>query len=1343
MIDQGYRRCEAILEFEASTISARFDVSAYRRSPQSYLAGFIKGLGAEFSSLSGILPGIEGMVLIIDGHQGLPGMGAWWDSQALSSARTAADIEFLNLGGQSEDDPRTAWMAELKAGQGAVWLDAPATASPSSGSLPLMRRAIPLVLDTLYLGALAIDYRGSPYLSAPHTQGIPPGSFFLLSSDSTGIIGNSKTDLSPLDFRRLDFLARQGLNGESRVKDESHSRSTENLAASSYDFPARGRVSLDSHSYLLCETLLSQGWRMRFVIPGSGLLMPLYKEGIVFLLSLLAVLGVALGISVFLSRMVSKPLRDFISRPIDVAAGIMASLPENSGPLEIRKLALTLNQAFSEVRRKSSQQRLLMESDARIDLLSLDLEAESISSTNGFKLFGFDKERESPQMDFRAWVERFHIRVLEKSFNPLLSQSYSEQHGQELLAFDLLRNLRGLSPGVNVQRSLVYDTLMGEERYMRVNIIRVSRDLLLAACVDLTEEYRARREFFVLSTRLSHALNATQSVAIFDVSTETMELWASESFFPIFELDMPSAGSFLLPSFEKRLLEGTPPLLDPQEGSRPADFWKKGSRVLKLNLPRSGSQRWVEVRTAETMRGVIGTVIDITREVLEKKAALEKADTAQELSRVILSALSEAVFGLGPDGRCIFMNPAAEHLLGYESAELVGLPLEPIFTLVGAEGMPVDLDSNPLHRTLVNHSNSFCGNGRFKRKDGSFLHADFRAQPIFRGSDFIGAVVTLVDVSGLVELSTRFSAILANAVDQLYIKDRDLRMTMVSDSILKAMGLSLASQILGKTSLDIFPPELALDFYEAEQGVLRSGQPIRDLVLNYPYANGSRWLNISVIPMRDEHGEIIGIFGIARDITDAYRLDDELRAAKDSADRANQAKSVFLAGMSHEIRTPLNAILGYSQLMEGDNSLSHDQRRKVETIMRAGEHLLDLINSILEISKIEAGRVHPFMAATDMYRLVEDIEAMFRLRTEAKGLILHVRRDPSLPRWILSDVQKLRQILINLLGNAVKFTEKGGISLHVIPAGDKLAMEVRDSGPGVNDEDMERIFRPFEQGRAGIASQGGTGLGLAISNEYALLLGGGISVRRAEGGQGSVFRCEIALIETHAAENPDDGIERNIICFSDKEHSPLILNVDDSQSNRDLVNDILLPIGFRVQDAENGLEALAAFKDIHPDLILMDIAMPVMDGLEAIARIRASDGGSPIPIIAITAGAFEEDRRKVMAAGANDFIRKPLDRDELLEKIGKALGIEYRYDEIVSDESLGLVGADRSFDLGSIPAELKAELRKAAVELAPFQAEVVVKSIGRIDADLAAELTKLLARFDFQAIIRMLDEEGE
>jgi two-component system sensor histidine kinase/response regulator len=504
-------------------------------------------------------------------------------------------------------------------------------------------------------------------------------------------------------------------------------------------------------------------------------------------------------------------------------------------------------------------------------------------------------------------------------------------------------------------------------------------------------------------------------------------------------------------------------------------------------------------------------------------------------------------------------------------------------------------------------------------------------------------------------------------------------------------------------------------------------------------------------------GEVIGSVVTFRDITERKQVEQELleahhglerkvkertrelEVAKKGAEAANLAKSVFLSSMSHELRTPMNAILGFAQLMQRDPSLKTEQRSNLETINRSGQHLLALINDVLEISRIEAGRTERVDSAFDFHDFLLGIEEMLQVRAKAKDISLNVERG-ELPRYVEIDENKLSQILINLLGNAVKFTDSGSVTLSVQAGkarGQTIPVEfvIKDTGVGIAAEEMDKIFEPFWQTAVGKQRSEGSGLGLAICRKFVQLLGGDVSVT-SELGKGSEFRFTLPIKLVEAENMPQVETPAKVTGLEEGQPEYRILVVEDKPDNRQLLCDLLEQVGFQVLEAVNGEEAINMFKDEHPDLICMDMRMPVMDGYEAIRSIKATPEGKRTPIIALTASAFEEDREAIMATGSDSFVRKPLKEHELFDNIKQLLGVSFRYEER-RDDSRKSTSLD-PLELALLPNELTERLLAASIQLDLAAVEQVVGEIETQSPPLAETLRELSSEFHFDMVINAI-----
>jgi two-component system sensor histidine kinase/response regulator len=459
--------------------------------------------------------------------------------------------------------------------------------------------------------------------------------------------------------------------------------------------------------------------------------------------------------------------------------------------------------------------------------------------------------------------------------------------------------------------------------------------------------------------------------------------------------------------------------------------------------------------------------------------------------------------------------------------------------------------------------------------------------------------------------------------------------------------------------------------------------------------------------------------------------------------------------MSHELRTPLNAILGFSQLMARDSSLGKEHQENLETISRSGEHLLVLINDILEMSKIEAGRTTLVEQSFDLGRLLDDLEDMFGLRASNKGLQLIFDRALDVPRYVQTDEGKLRQVLINLLGNAVKFTADGGVTLRVATKDEgrrtkeqpssvvrpsSFVFEVEDTGPGMSPEDLEKVFDPFVQTESGQASQEGTGLGLPISREFVRLMGGELTAK-SELGQGSLFKFDIQIELAEASGVQPEQPTRRVVRLEPDQPVYRLLVVDDRDTSRELLVKLLTPLGFDVQTAVNGQEAVEVSGRWEPHLIWMDMRMPVMDGYEATQRIKATTKGQSTVIVALTASAFEEDHEMVLSAGCDDFVRKPFREHEIFDALAHHLGVRFVYDEEgaqpTSAQAAETEDVLSSQTMATMPVDWLARLHQAAIQADADLALELTEQIRAQHGSLADALASLINNFRFDTLMEL------
>jgi|GEM_PF-1468213 len=478
----------------------------------------------------------------------------------------------------------------------------------------------------------------------------------------------------------------------------------------------------------------------------------------------------------------------------------------------------------------------------------------------------------------------------------------------------------------------------------------------------------------------------------------------------------------------------------------------------------------------------------------------------------------------------------------------------------------------------------------------------------------------------------------------------------------------------------------------------------------------------------------------------------EIEAAKQEAEIANRAKSEFLANISHELRTPLNAIIGFSQLMNRDPNTSAEQQSTISIINRSGEHLLEMINEVLEMSKIEAGKTELNITNIDLKLLLDTLEAMLGIKAQAKNIQLLIQFDLDINHYIRTDESKLRQVLINLIGNAIKFTQTGSITLRVTQDQDSpskciLRFEVEDTGEGIAPEELSKIFQAFSQSETGRHSQQGTGLGLPISKKYVELMGGQLTVR-SKVGEGSIFSFYIAS-ELGNKSQIKLELPKQVKSLAHNQIQYRILAVDDIWQSRLLIVKLLTQVGFEVKEAENGQQALELSQQWQPHLILMDMRMPIMDGYESTRRIRALEARAlnsimRTKIIALTASAFEAKCAATLKAGCDDYLRKPFKANKLFAKIQEHLGVKYIYQQDAESDINHNSGKTQkliqltSGSLRVMSDDWLQELKQAAAELNETKLQELIQQIPEQHNCLAQSLTNLVNNFQFECIVELL-----
>ncbi|MCD4670107.1 MAG: response regulator [Actinomycetia bacterium] len=597
--------------------------------------------------------------------------------------------------------------------------------------------------------------------------------------------------------------------------------------------------------------------------------------------------------------------------------------------------------------------------------------------------------------------------------------------------------------------------------------------------------------------------------------------------------------------------------------------------------------------------------------------------------------------------------------------------------------------------------------------------------------------------------SQMLDALMNNIPDSIYFKDKNSKFIKINEACAKKFKINNPNEAAGKNDFDFFSEEHAEKAFQDEQNIIKSGESIVDIEEKETWEDREdKWTSTTKMCLHNERGKIIGTFGISRDITYKKKAEEKLKIAKidaenyaRKAEEANLTKSEFLSNMSHEIRTPMNSILGFSELLD---SLIDDpgQRKYLKSIRSSGKILLDLINDILDLSKIEAGKIELKPRPVNPESIFNDIGKIFSVKIREKGLNFLIEIDEELPEALQIDEVRIRQILFNLVGNAVKFTEKGYIKLTVKGIFREqrskfdLIFLVKDTGVGISTENKGIIFEAFRQSKGQRDEKyGGTGLGLAITKKLVEAMGGKISVDSTVG-KGSTFEVILNKVAVASVDDISEDLEETPI-DNVKFKKQTVLVVDDIESNRILLEETLKPYNLSTIEAKNGKEGIDAAQKYHPDLIIMDLRMPVMDGYEAIRKIKKDSNLKDIPVIILTASAMKEQEEKIKKINCEGYLRKPIKRTELM----RALAIHLDHTKPVP---VGEKKAAENKEHKDAPETLTEETKKKIPELISVLEsyikekweEVTKTSIINDIEDFAKEIEELGRKYELEILLK-------
>lgn len=739
-------------------------------------------------------------------------------------------------------------------------------------------------------------------------------------------------------------------------------------------------------------------------------------------------------------------------------------------------------------------------------------------------------------------------------------------------------------------------------------------------------------------------------------------------------------------------------------------------------------------------------VLLIANDIGDRIAEREKLRQSEERWQLALQGNNDGIWDWNIAAGEIFYSVRWKTMLGYDDSEIKHQKSE-WESRLHPEDRDRVLQATQAH--LDQHTSFFTEEYRLRCKDGHYKWVLDRGQALWDAEgNPIRMVGSHTDISdrkrneATIQGQEQFLRSIYDGVEAgIFVIDvlghRQFRYIDSNAAIERMAGVRHAD-LINATPEELFSPEIAAELIDKYQCCIDQSNPLTfedKRLLNEQW----NWWLTTLTPLKDEQGRPHRIIGTKFNITKRKTTEEELarknialETAIQTAEQASRVKGEFLTNMSHELRTPLNAILGFAQLMQRSlkyepDRFQQDSAKHLQVIQTSGDHLLNLINDVLDMAKIEAGQMSLNLQPFNLHHLLQSVDAMFQPKAQEKGLHLRCDYAPEVPQYVATDAAKLRQILINLLGNAVKFTHHGHIHLNV-HGQQQLYIELEDTGQGIAPQHLDRLFDAFFQTESG-QNQAGTGLGLAISKTYVELLGGVLSVQSTLN-QGSHFRFTLPVTPVDTLDNQDNDTYPAVIRLAPHQSSYRILVVEDKWASRTLLVNLLETAGFDVREAADGKTAIEIWQTWLPHLIWMDMRMPVMDGYEATQHIRSSIHGQTTTIIALTASALESEKQMILSAGCDDFVCKPFQESMIFKKIQQHLGVHYLYDN--HPPNLPAQNQQHQITMEQLAQQPQAWLHQLYSASSLADAESVSQLIDELSsthAQLATSLTQLVQGF--------------